>query len=171
MGVELNGVPSSVRFLQALTFSFRPGTSHVAITTSSSPSAREAGASPEQTVVISIPSHEEFTQLVASRFGPLWTERLPSHAQSHHAYEFDRFTIRFGEIRQSQGGAIQSKGTAVEIKYKGEGETGEEEGQVAIDELWSSLGIDSARKCSHASGADKAFDLERHWFEALRSRA
>ena len=112
-----NGVdkvkPPGPRFLQILTLSHHAPRTFVAITSAHSASQTRAGtpassnisaeaASGEPATIVSIaagPSSEEFTQLIVSKFGPLWQPRQILTSSFGYAFEIGDFRVRVGELR------------------------------------------------------------------------
>ena len=144
---------------------------------SSNVSAAE-GLSGESATLVSIPAgpqSEEFSQLVVSKFTPLWQQRQILNVAHGYAFEVGDFRVRIGELRQGGSGigAQTNRGTIVEVQFvgkeEGEGEDWEE-GEAIIDGFWDGLGVKGARKVFWVPGLGEGDGSVRQWCEILRIR-
>lgn len=175
---------STLRYLQILNLSHRPGRSYVAISapqaqtragTSASSVGDGAGAEGAATI-IAIPSgvqSEEMVQLVVGKLGPLWSHRQTLHVSNGTAYEMEDFHVRVGELRQRQ--SAQIKGVVVEVEWLAGGHGGPEEesdwdtSELIIRAFWDALGIEGAREFIRVPGLGKGrFDLVSQYCQLLR---
>ena len=161
------------RYLQILNLSHHPGRSSAAITSMSQASGSGPKTSAEPAVVVSIPASletEEFVRLISTRLVPLWTPRHALQVSNGQAYEVGDFIIRFGEVKQGQGGAQQIKGTIVELEcFAGDVEDWET-AELDIKAFWAQLDIKGAKEFIRVQGLDQGSSNARQWFEALRLR-
>jgi hypothetical protein len=119
------------------------------------------------------PGGEEFTQLLVSRFGPLWTRRQVLQVSNGQAYEVGDFVVRFGEvreIRQGQGGVQHIRGTVAQITWAGD-EVDISTAEASIREFWNELQIPGAKEFTKVAGLDLGFGEVRQWLEVMRLRA
>jgi TATA-binding related factor (TRF) of subunit 20 of Mediator complex len=166
---------SSPGLLQLLTLSYRSGHSYLGIT---KPSAVGSGVSDSAlgpATIISVPSSpaaDEFVQLIASRFGALWTRRQVLQVTNGQSYEVENFTVRFGEVRemkQGQGGVQHIRGTVVEVKWIGkEAKSSKTE---SIRRFWRDLNIAGAKEYIADVDSDQGLGDVQRWLSAMRLRA
>ena len=195
---SLDGKPTSQRILQILSLSHHAPRTYVAITTThasqhtkvgtpaSSQQSSEAVVSGEPATVISIPVGgvtEEFTQLVASKFGPLWQPRLALHVINGATFEVGDFKIRVGEVKQGYGGGTQTaRGAVCEIEWTAaegvrQGSPAKNEGEAwnsaepIIREFWGALEVKGAREVMLVPGIGDGDGSVRQWCEILRIRS
>ena len=158
------------RYLQLVSLSHRPGNTYLAITDTYAVAAGGVESSSDPVTVVTIPasSAPDFTQLMISRFGPLWVQRQVVYVQNGQAFELGEFVIRFGDVRQGQGGAQQIKGTVVEI----ESTSGEDDAGEAIREFWTQLNVPGAKEFISVPGlAAVPEPVVQQWCDAMRLRA
>lgn len=177
---------STLRYLQFLNLSHRPGRSYVAI---SAPHAQTRAGTPSSSVgdgtgselaatIIAIPAgvqSEEMVQLVAGKLSPLWSHRQTLHVGNGLAFGMEDFRVRVGDLRQGQSALV--KGTVVEIEWlaAADGESQEESdwetSQLVIRAFWDTLGIDGAREVIRVPGSgNKGLDLVGQYCQLLRFR-
>lgn len=165
-----------------MSISSHPDRSYVGVTSTQNIAPNGAGipsvksvedeSAGDRAAIITIPSgvqSDEFIQLMASRFGPLWTPRQVLQVVGGHAYEVGDFRVRFGDVRQGQGGAQQIRGTVIEIESSIDASSSDAE--EAIKSFWASLGIKGAKEYTKSAGPKYGLNDIGLWFEAMRSRA
>lgn len=180
--------PSTLRYLQFLNLSHRPGRSYVAIST---PQAQTRAGTPASSAgdgagtggegpatIIAIPAglqSEEMVQLVAGKLSPLWSHRQTLHVGNGVAFEVEDFRVRVGEVRQGQTALV--KGTVVEVEWLAAADADSEEdtdwdtAQMGIRAFWDTLGVEGAREVVRVPGSgNKGFDLVGQYCQLLRSR-
>lgn len=167
----LGATQSATGYLQLLTLSHHDGNSYIGI---SKAEKGGADASTGPATIVAVPTgsgSEEFSQLMVSRFAPLWQRRQMTVVNNGQAYEVGAFVIRFGEIReakQGQGGVQQVRGTIIEVECSGDGGNKMEE---SIQEFWGELGFPEAKGFFSKFAQDDGFGHVRRWLEAMRLRA
>ncbi|KZF21713.1 hypothetical protein L228DRAFT_261852 [Xylona heveae TC161] len=198
----VNGKAPPFRYLHFLNLSHQPGRSFVGV---SGPSARKqqpqqqavgpdamGGVVPQEPAVILVPAPAtiltlpqgqsgDLIQLVASKLGPLWTNRHTLHVQPGVAYATSDFVVRVGEVKQGVTGP--PRGVLVEITYQADDTSGSSEqkvdpsewaaGQAIIKAFWQNLNIQGSRDYAATTpgvGAGLGWDLERQYFELLKLR-
>ncbi|KAI9823034.1 MAG: hypothetical protein M1832_002688 [Thelocarpon impressellum] len=167
---------SSVRYLQLLSLSHRPGRSYINVTP---PQSQSQGPSQAATVALpsaDVKSHEqpagamvavpapgqadELSHLLTTKMGPLWTSRQSLLVSHGAAFELEDFRVRLGELRQAQG-AQMSRGVIIEVEWlgdsDGDGEGEEtadawETGELAIRAFWDALGLQGGRSYIRVAG-------------------
>ena len=184
-----NGKPPGPRFLQILTLSHRAPRTYVVITSTHAASQTRAGtpassnisaeaASGEPATIISIatsPSSEEFTQLILSKFGPLWQSRQILSIGHGHAFEIGDFRIRVGELKQSgSGGGQMGRGAVCEVTWAGQ-EAGREKedleaGEAVVKGFWEGLALRGGREVYWVPGLGDGEGTIRQWCEILRPK-
>ena len=179
--------------MQVLNLSYLPGNAYVGITkTHSSPSASSSGGVgggdtvvSEPATIIALPSQSsgDFSQLITSRLGALWTGRSMVSVNNALAFSVGDFTVRYGEVKQGSGAGQVARGTVVVIEWdvgdEGEGEVNWEVAESVIRVFWRDLGIEGARRVVRVKGVegegsgkgDRGMVGVRQWFEVLRMRA
>ena len=163
----------TVRYLQILSLSHHPGRSHVATTAIKTTSAGGSEMVADPATIASIPAPpgcDEFVQLISTRLLPLWTPRHVLQVINGQAYEIGDFAIRFGEVKQGQGGSQQIRGTIVEIEWRA-GDTDDwETAEQVIRAFWAQVDIEGAKEFINVPGVDQGSANARQWFEAMRLR-
>lgn len=188
-----NGVdkakPPGPRFLQILSLSHHAPRTYVAITSTHAASQTRAGtpassnisaeaASGGAATIVSIatgPSSEEFIQLIASKFGPLWQQRQILSAGRVYAFEIGEFRVRVGELRQGgSGGGQMGRGAVCEVAWVGEEAGPEQEDwearEVVVKGFWEGLALRGAREVYWVPGLGDGEGTIRQWCELLRPR-
>lgn len=194
------GKPTGQRVLQIISLSHHAPRTYVAITKLPSSSqtrggtpalsqqGSEAAASGETATINSIPvgsATEDFTQLIASKFGPLWQPRQALHVNNGATFEVGDFKVRVGELKQGYAGGTQmGRGAVCEIEWiasqdsrergtggsKSEGEDWKSTQRIIL-EFWSTLAIKGAREVLLVPGMDDGDGSVRQWCEVLRLRS
>ena len=162
-----------IRYLQILTLSHHPGRARVAIITTNASSSSGSEASSDPATIVAIPAPQgsnEFVQLISSRLVPLWSPRHALQVSNGQAWELGDFVIRFGEVKQGQGGSQQIRGTVVEIEWRAGEPDDWETAEQDIKSFWTHLDIPGAREFIKVPGFDHDSANVRQWLEALRLR-
>lgn len=193
-----NSKPTGQRVLQILSLSHHVPRTYVAITPThassqtrvgtpaSSQQSSEATASGEPATVIAIPAGgatEDFTQLIASKFGPLWQPRQVLHVSNGATFEVGDLKVRVGELKQGYGGGTQmARGAVCEVEWaaaeavqdKGVASAEVEDWKSAesiIRTFWVALGVKAAREVFLVPGLEHGHGSARQWCEILRIRS
>lgn len=191
--------PTGQRLLQILSLSHHTPRAYVAITAINSPLQTKANTptSSQQNgevavtgdfaTIISIPTGsatEEFTQLVATKFGPLWQPRQALHVMNGSAFEVGDFRVRIGELKQGYGagGTLTARGAVCEIEWLGlesinpSSTVGAQKedwkgAEPVIRGFWETLEVKGAREVFWVSGLGDGTGSVRQWCEILRLRS
>ena len=191
--------PAGYRALQILSLSHHAPRTYVAIgtvhassqtrvgTPASSQQGSEAMTSGEPATVISIPAGsatDEFTQLMVSKFGPLWQPRQILLVTNGITYGVANFTIRVGELKQGYGGGsqIMTRGAVCEIEWSAVDtmhDTDEKRNEEAVWQsagpiirgFWDALEVKGAREVQMVPGVADGDGSVRQWCEILRLRS
>ncbi|KAL8652933.1 MAG: hypothetical protein Q9210_002402 [Variospora velana] len=153
----VDGNPKAVppRYLQLVTLPDYPNDTLVASTLTTPNSTThddddDTTTKPSATV-ISIPagpSTDEFTQLLLTKFGPLWQRRRVVAVIEGSAMEVGGFRVRAGELRTDVGAAQVVRGVIVEVSHVGQSADGEDgrDGEGMARAFWDGLGVEGARE-------------------------
>lgn len=204
-GATLNGPDNRQsigrqRVLQILTLSHHIPKTYVMIAASqAAPQARvgtpvasqqngEEAKSKEPATIISIPSgsqKEEFVQLIATKFGPLWQLRQVLHVAHGATFEVGDFRIRIGDLKPgapSAGNTQKPRGAVCEIEWIdtentqpartfGYQETYWQIAEPIIKEFWDSLEVNGARQVFSVADLGDELSTARQWFDILPQRS
>ncbi|KAI4132794.1 MAG: hypothetical protein LQ338_000498 [Usnochroma carphineum] len=152
--------PSPPRYLQIVSLPDYPNDSHVAITPTPPKSPGDSTKTEQTASVISIPagpSSDEFTQLLLSKFGPLWQRRRYLAVYDGLAFEVGDFRVKAGELKHEVGGAQLVRGVIVEVAYVGQGGDGQdrEHREEMVTAFWEELGVKGAKEFRGSDGGEK----------------
>ena len=161
--------PSALGYLQILKRSYVADLTHVSV----ADRRTMRGDAPAAVVAIPVASHDEFTQFVGTRLGPLWVYRQTAHVAGGAAYGIGNFNVRFGEVRTGQGSAAQVRGIVVEIEWVEEVNVDQARAEEAIHAIWDEIDtkdgkMKDAKKFFPGTQTGQDFVGERLWFEALK---
>ncbi|KAL9057885.1 MAG: hypothetical protein Q9206_002163 [Seirophora lacunosa] len=165
--------PAPPRYLQLVTLPDYPSDTLVAITPATSDNDDNATTDRSATV-ISIPSGastDEFTQLLFTKFGPLWQRRRAVAVTEGSAMEVGGFRVRAGELRTDVGTAQVVRGVVAEVSHVGQSDDGQDGGddEGLVRAFWDGLGVEGAREFRglEVGKRDDEFGNVRLWCEVL----
>ncbi|KAL9019077.1 MAG: hypothetical protein Q9185_003619 [Variospora sp. 1 TL-2023] len=177
-----DGNPKAIppRYLQLVTLPDYPNDTLVAITPPAPNSTTNDDDEDDETTkkpsatVISIPagpSTDEFTELLLTKFGPLWQRRRVVAVIEGSAMEVWGFRVRAGELRTDVGAAQVVRGVIVEVSHVGQSADGEEgrDGEGMARAFWDGLGVEGAREFRgrEVGKRDDVFGNVRLWCQVL----
>lgn len=148
----------------------------------------EETMSKEPATIISIPSgsqKEEFVQLIATKFGPLWQLRQLLHVVHGATFEVGDFRIRIGDLKPgsaSAGTSQKSRGAVCEIEWIDTENTQSDRtiedqekywqnAEPMIKEFWDSLEVKGARQVFPVADLGDELSTARQWFDILPQRS
>ncbi|KAL8985036.1 MAG: hypothetical protein Q9177_004546 [Variospora cf. flavescens] len=178
----VDGNPKAIppRYLQLVTLPDYPNDTLVAITPTAPNSTTDDDDEDDETTkkpsatVISIPagpSTDEFTQLLLTKFGPLWQRRRVVAVIEGSAMEVGGFRVRVGELRTDIGAAQVVRGVIAEVSHVGQSADEEEgrDGEGMARAFWDGLGVEGAREFrgGEVGKGDDGFGNVRLWCQVL----
>ncbi|KAI9795630.1 MAG: hypothetical protein M1835_005415 [Candelina submexicana] len=188
--------PRALRYLQILSLSHHEGKSYLNISAPQSQTGAQSTASTpmpdggndqvQAATMVTVPQGQtvELVQLMATKMGPLWTQRQTLHVSNGLSYDLQDFKVRLGEVKQGQNAIL--KGVIAELEWlagsgshtwgkQKDAETDDwETGELIIRALWEGLDIPGSRETIRVPGVGqeqgKGMDVARQYCEILRLR-